>query len=99
MDRKRLAQIFLILIASSIIVLFVFKFYYPSEKIKKINQLSENLKKDDINLIQGIIYTSKDKNNNTYTIEAESGKADEDDPNIITLYKVSAVLKFDKKKI
>ena len=98
MDRKRLAQIFLILIASSIIVLFVFKFYYPSEKIKKINQLSENLKKDDINLIQGIIYTSKDKNNNTYTIEAESGKADEDDPNIITLYKVSAVLKFDKKK-
>lgn len=98
MDRKRLAQIFLILIASCIIVLFVFKFYYPNEKTKKMNQVNDNPKKNDINLIQGIIYSSKDKNNNTYTIEADSGKADEDNSNIITLYKVSAILKFDKKK-
>lgn len=98
MDRKILAQIFLILLVLIILISFFFKFFYQKQTSNKINQINNNIKDQDINLIQGIKYVSKDKNNNAYIIEAESGKADEDDLNIITLYKVTALLKFDQKK-
>ena len=94
MDRKTLVQILLILIALTIVISFLFKIFFQDQKSNRADIINDNIKDNDLNLIQGIKYSSKDEYNNIYIIEAENGKASTEDPNIITLFNVSAKLKF-----
>ena len=94
MDRKTLVQILLILIALTIVISFLFKIFFQDQKSNKADIINNNIKDNDLNLIQGIKYSSIDEYNNIYIIEAKNGKASTEDPNIITLFNVSAKLKF-----
>jgi hypothetical protein len=92
MNQKLLFQFFLILVMLVLIALFYSNFF--KKEISNEEKYSED--SDTISdMIEGIKYFSKDKNGNTYLVEAQSGKSGEEGSDLITLYKVTAKLKFD----
>ena len=95
MNKKTVAQLLLGLFAFVIAVAIYLNFFNKKDVV-------DDLKKDAVqkeNQIKGLRYFSKDTNDNTYLILAESGKADpkKDDLNLIILGDVKAYLNFDDK--
>ena len=94
MDKKTLTQFFL---GSIIVVIFLVIFfkYFNQETSNKIvkdiekKETDKNLNQNS-NLIKGIEYFSKDETGSIYSINAESGKINDDNPDIIFLTNVKA---------
>ena len=102
MNKKLFAEI--ALISLILIIIFIFFFTYFKKKNEKmiINQkLSDPIKEksldkiDQKGAITGIKYVSTDINGNIYDIRAETGQIDQENPDIINLFKVEAILIFD----
>ena len=94
MDKKTLTQFFL---GSIIVVIFLVIFfkYFNQETSNKIvkniekKETDKNLSQKS-NLIKDIEYFSKDETGSIYSINAESGKINDDNPDIIFLTNVKA---------
>lgn len=95
MNKKTVAQLLLGLIAFVIVVTIYLNFFNKKDVVKDLEK--DPVKKE--NQIEGLRYFSKDTNDNTYLILAESGKPDpkKDDLNLIILNDVKAYLNFDEK--
>ena len=92
MSKKIYLQSFLIFILA-IISLFVFLKYFKKSNLE--NNLKVNMERD-INpggsIIEDLKYLSTDKDGNEYKIEAEKGNIDKDNPDIIYLENVNAII-------
>ena len=95
MQKKLFLQIFLLLIILLISITF-FRVYFgnnitdrplDNNKIK-----SDNLPKQESNLIYNIQYLSKDKEGNSYIINSKFGEVDGDKQEIVYLKKVTATI-------
>ena len=71
-----------------------FFLYNKKEVIEKKNNL--NLNKEYENKIVDLKYTANDKQGNTYIIKSDFGEISENDPNILKLENVRAVIKINK---
>ena len=100
MSKKTLIQILLGLIIIFILVFSYTKFFNQKNSDQS---LKENIEVEDTNdvkgdVIEGIEYISNDNQGNIYIVKAKNGKNESENTNLITLYNVEAILKFDKKK-
>ena len=100
MSKKTLIQILLGLIIIFILVFSYTKFF---DQKNSDQSLKENIEVEDTNdvkgdVIEGIEYISNDNQGNIYIVKAKNGKNESENTNLITLYNVEAILKFDKKK-
>ena len=106
MNRKILLQASIIISIIIVSIIFYYKFLYLNLDNTKKNEAELNNKNiesnltenDQVNLIQGLEYNSTDEKGNIYNIKAKNGKTDEENPDMILLYDVNAVLIFDEKK-
>ena len=102
MKTKLLAEIALISLILIIIFSFFFKYFQKKNEKMMINQKSTNIikeksldKNNQKGAITGINYVSTDIDGNIYDIRAETGQIDQENPDIINLFNVEAVLIFD----
>ena len=100
MSKKTLIQILLGLIIIFILVFSYTKFFNQKNSDQS---LKENIEVEDTNdakgdVIEGIEYISNDNQGNIYIVKAKNGTNESENTNLITLYNVEAILKFDKKK-
>ena len=92
MTKKIYIQLFLILILF-LISLFVFFKYFKKTSFKNVNQT--NMERTNItgeSSIEDLKYLSTDKEGNEYKIEARKGNIDKDNPDIIYLENVVAII-------
>ena len=94
MDKKTLTQFFLGSIIVVIFLVIFFKYFNQETSNKIVNNIDKkdtdkNLNQKS-NLIKGIEYFSKDETGSIYSINAESGKINDDNPDIIFLTNVKA---------
>ncbi len=92
MTKKIYIQLFLILI---LVILSLFLFFKYFKKSISENNLKENLEQTITtgeSLIEDLKYLSTDKEGNEYKIEAKTGNIDKDNPDIIYLENVSAII-------
>jgi len=92
---KKEKMVVLIIFFLILIFIFFYKIFNDSNKLELNSDVNLSNKKDEINLIEGIEYFSKDNNQNSYLIKAMNGSIDSNNPNLITLNKVNASLNFD----
>ena len=92
---KNLLQTLLLLIVV-LISYFFFKVYFDNNEIEKKSTKSiiikSNNSNEKSNLIKSIKYKSIDDNGNSYIVTADSGKIDEETPEIILMNKVFATI-------
>ena len=92
---KNLLQILLLLIVI-LISYFFFKVYFDNNELKKKTtksvEIKSNISSEKSNLIKSIKYKSIDDNGNSYIVTADSGKIDEEAPEIILMNKVFATI-------
>ena len=94
MNKKTLTQFFL----GSIIILIFLVIFFKYFNQETSNKIVKNIEKKEIdknlnqksNLIKDIEYFSKDETGSIYSINAESGKINDDNPDIIFLTNVKA---------
>ena len=92
MTKKIYIQLFLILIFV-VISLFLFFKYFKKKGFE--NNINENITQTTTageSLIEELKYLSTDKEGNEYKIEAKKGNIDKDNPDIIYLENVSAII-------
>ena len=92
MTKKIYTQLFLILLLVIITLLLFFKYF---KKTNINNDLKTNIEQplnSDESLIEDLKYLSTDKEGNEYKIEAKKGNIDKDNPDIIYLENVIAVI-------
>ena len=92
MIRKIYTQLFLIFLLT-VITLFLFFKYFKKTNIN--NDLKTNIEQplnSDESLIEDLKYLSTDKEGNEYKIEAKKGNIDKDNPDIIYLENVIAII-------
>ena len=95
MKKKIFLQIFLFLIIVFITVIF-YKIYFVDKNISKnteINIDKKNLDEKKTNLIHNIEYISTDKVGNSYIIKSEFGELDNNQPELVLMKKVIAIIK------
>ena len=92
MTKKLYIQILLIFTFALISLLIFFKYF--NKTITKDNLRINTEKTENINnsMIEDLKYLSTDKEGNEYKIEAKKGKIDKDNPDIIYLENVEAVI-------
>ena len=93
MDKKTVVQLFLSSVIIVIFLIIFFKYFNQETSTKKIDNIEKETSKnlnEKSNLIKDIEYFSKDEAGNIYSINAESGKINDNDPDIIFLTKVKA---------
>ena len=92
MKRKKILLIFFTFI---FFIIILFYFYQKSER-KVENPINENSVSDDIiynsNIINNVSYNTKDANGNEYIIRAIKGQIDLENPNILYLTEVEAII-------
>ena len=101
MQIKKIVTIFFLLILIIIFLIFLyFKFLDKEKKISKPQaETSEELVYSS-NIINDVFYTTVDADGNEYIIRASLGEIDYNDPNIIFLTKVNALINLhDSKQI
>tara|TARA_B100000795_G_C22658716_1_gene383230 strand:+ start:294 stop:875 length:582 start_codon:yes stop_codon:yes gene_type:complete len=94
MAKKTFFQLFLFLTAIIILIIF-FKIYFFQAKTAsiEINQSeNQNFNKKISNLMNDIKYEYNDKEGNSYIISSKLGKLNNDQPNIVLMEKVIAVI-------
>ena len=92
MTKKIYTQLFLILLLVIITLLLFFKYF---KKTNINNDLKTNIEQplnSDESLIEDLKYLSTDKEGNEYKIEAKKGNIDKDNPDIIYLENVIAII-------
>ena len=94
MSNKTIAQLLLGVVVIIVVTVSYYKFFGQKEDIYTVQE-NEDTQSDQI---EGIEYISNDANGNSYTVRADNGKNETENSNLITLYSVEAVLKFDKKE-
>lgn len=102
MNKKLLTEIALISLILIIILSFIFKYFQKKNEKMIINQKSTDIIKEKIvnknnqkGAISGIKYVSTDLDGNIYDIRAKTGQIDQENPDIINLFNVEAILIFD----
>ena len=95
MQKETFFQLFLLLIILTISVLF-YKTYFEEENLR-INKIETQINKDELiidknNLIYSIEYISKTKKGHEYIIKSRLGIIDNDQPNLILMEDVTAII-------
>ena len=93
MDKKTVVQLFLFSVVIVIFLIIFFKYFDQEKSSKKTGILEKKTPKildEKSNIIKGIEYFSKDDAGSIYSIKAETGKINEDNPDIIFLTNVKA---------
>ena len=93
MNKKTFVQISLSLLIIIVLIFFYLK-YFNRKEIVDNSKIDEDIKSD---LMEGIEYFSSDVNGNSYIVKADSGQNESENLDLITLYDVKAILRFDKK--
>lgn len=91
--KKLFIQFLLIVIVIILCIVFYVKFFETEKNIQ--SKSNEEKTASNQNIINDIRYQSTDNNNNTYLINAKSGTTITNNPNLIELKDVNAVIKFD----
>ena len=94
MSKKTFLQLFLIFIFIFISLFLFFKYFKKSGFESKINANLEQATTVGESLIQDLKYQSTDKKGNKYEIVSKKGNIDKDNPNIIYLENVEAIISF-----
>ena len=94
--KKLFIQFLLIVIVTILCIVFYVKFFKTEKNIQ--SKSNEEKTASNQNIINDIRYQSTDNNNNTYLINAKSGTTITNNPNLIELKDVNAVIKFDGKE-
>ena len=95
MTKRIYIQLFLI---SILVIISFFLFFKYFNKTNQENNLQSNLKQNINNaesLIEDLKYFSTDKDGNEYKIEAKKGNIDKNNPDIIFLENVNAIILLD----
>ena len=93
MNKKTFVQISLSLLIIIVLIFFYLK-YFNRKEIVDNSKIDEDIKSD---LMEGIEYFSSDVNGNSYIVKADSGQNESENLDLISLYDVKAILRFDKK--
>ena len=95
MRKKNFLQIFFLLIILISVIFYSYQKFYKKEEVKK--PVNKEMVSEEIiynsNIINNVLYTTKDTNGNEYTITALKGQIDVDSPNILYLTDVEALIK------
>ena len=99
MTKKIYIQLFLIFIFL-IISLFIFFNYFKKSSVERNNEtkISQAINTGE-SLIEDLRYLSTDKEGNEYKIEAEKGNIDKNNPDIIFLENVTAIISLQNSEI
>ena len=92
MTKRIYIQLFLI---SILVIISFFLFFKYFNKTNQENNLQSNIKQNINNaesLIEDLKYFSTDKDGNEYKIEAKKGNIDKNNPDIIFLENVNAII-------
>ena len=96
MQKKIFLQIFLLLIILIISITF-FKIYFGNKNInnssEKIKIETDNLNKEDSNVIYNIQYISEDEEGNSYSINSKFAEINNSKPELLLLKEVIATIK------
>ena len=92
MLKKVLIQFFLFIIIIVISTLFYLKYINKNNQTKKTKEEIIGLENTKGNIINDISYESKDFEGRKYLIKSQKGIIDKNNPNIITMEKVSAII-------
>ena len=92
MTKKTYVQLFLILIFVAISLFLFFKYFKKTSFESNINENITQTTTTNESLIEELKYLSTDKEGNEYKIEAKKGNIDKDNPDIIYLENVRAVI-------
>jgi lipopolysaccharide export system protein LptA len=100
MKKKIFLQFFLFIIILSIFFVF-YKIYFTDKKQKVVTDDIDEKKitqsnSEGSNLIYNIEYIAEDKKGSRYLLKSNYGELNTNDPNLITLQEVSAVITFDE---
>lgn len=100
MKKKIFLQFFLFIIILSIFFVF-YKIYFTDKKQKVVTDDIDEKKitqsnSEGSNLIYNIEYIAEDKKGSRYLLKSNYGELSANDPNLITLQEVSAVITFDE---
>jgi len=107
MNKKKSLQLSLVVLLILSSIIFYKKFFNKDLNLseKKINEKKINInnldnKTENSNVIETLKYVSQDLIGNTYIINADSAKFEEDNVNSITLFKVNAeIIRKDNETI
>ena len=94
MIKKIYIQFFLILILIGISLIIFFKYFYKTGFKNDLKLNAEQTINTNESLIDDLTYLSIDKKGNEYKISAKKGNIDKDNPDIIYLENVEAVILF-----
>ena len=94
MIKKIYIQFFLILILIGISLIIFFKYFYKTGFKNDLKLNTEQTTNTNESLIEDLTYLSIDKKGNEYKISAKKGNIDKDNPDIIYLENVEAVILF-----
>ena len=75
-----------------ILLIFIYLKIFSKDKVSKNLENNFEPKTKTSNLIKDVSYVSTDKSGNKYSIYASTGEVDFDNPNILFLSKVSALI-------
>ena len=92
MARKIIFQLILLLMLAMITLLLFFKYFKkPNVEVNLMGNIEQPLNTNE-SLIEDLKYLSTDKEGNEYKIEAKKGNIDKDNPDIIYLENVIAII-------
>ena len=92
MIKKIYIQFFLILILIGISLIIFFKYFYKTGFKNDLKLNTEQTTNTNESLIEDLTYLSIDKEGNEYKISAKKGNIDKDNPDIIFLENVKAII-------
>tara|TARA_B100000401_G_C52599857_1_gene621412 strand:- start:139 stop:729 length:591 start_codon:yes stop_codon:yes gene_type:complete len=92
MTRKIYTQLFLIFLLAAITLLLFFKYFKKTNIEDDLRGNIEQSINTSESLIENLKYLSTDKEGNEYKIEAKKGNIDKDNPDIIYLENVVAII-------
>lgn len=93
MNKKKVYQAFIFFILLGFIVFFFTTYYKKEEILSKEIESTEKNKEEFSNLTQNIEFTTNSKKGHNYRLFAKTGETDFDNPDVIFLTGVKAIIK------